>query len=168
MTDLFPSADAVIVQVEGGFSNDSADPGGATKFGIAHNKHPEISDAAWQAFTFADAQAIRRTYWDACRCAQMPWPMSLAVYDDAINSGADAAARRLQHVLGVTVDGKIGPRTLAAFPNPVDRTFFKFMFQRAAAYATDQNAARFLNGWLNRLVIITEAARWAPEEVGTV
>lgn len=173
MTDLFPAADVVILDIEGVRADDPRDPGGLTLWGVARNEHPEISDVEWSAFTFADAQALRRaSYWDACRCVAMPWPLALAIYEDAINSGVTAAVRRLQRALGVVVDGKIGPHTLAAIPDPesdaLGRLFFKFMYSSAAAYATDRNAAIYLNGWLNRLVIVTEAALLAPEEVGTV
>lgn len=166
MTDYFPAADIVIAKIEGGWSNVPGDSGGETKWGVARNKHPEISDAAWGAFTSADAMRMRLgSYWIVNHCGAMPWELALAVYDDSINHGDLGAADRLQRVLGVEPDGDIGPITLAAIPTDpkkIRRAMLQFMYRRAVAYAVDVNADRFLNGWLNRLVIVTEAALSPP------
>jgi lysozyme family protein len=183
MTDLFPSAVAIVVGVEGRYSKSASDRGNwtggkiglgelrGTKYGISAAAYPMISDIA--NLTLDQAHAIyHRDYWLACHCDVLQWMLALGVFDDAVNSGAGAAARRLQRALGVVADGAIGPLTLAALPasesKAVITVFLKLMFERAAAYAADQNAATYLAGWLNRLVDITEAALLAPEEVGTV
>ena len=44
----------------------------------------------------------------------MPTGTDYCVFDTAINSGPGRAAKFLQEVVGVTADGAIGPRPLAA------------------------------------------------------
>lgn len=183
MTDLFPAALAIVVGVEGRYSKSASDRGNwtggrigvgelrGTKYGISAAAYPTIADIA--NLTLDEVHVIyRRDYWNFNRCDLFPWMLALGVFDDSVNSGDGGAAKRLQRVLGVTADGAIGPRTLAALPTPDSKAiltvFLKFMYLRAEAYAVDPSAALYLNGWSNRLTDITEAALSAPEEAGTV
>jgi len=62
-----------------------------------------------------------------------------------------------QAVLGVTVDGKVGPKTLAAINNhPDQKKLFKLLWERRKKHfediaKRDKAKAKFLKGWLNRL-----------------
>jgi lysozyme family protein len=179
VSDLFPSAVAIVVGVEGRYSKSASDRGNwtggkigvgelkGTKFGISAAAYPGKDIAG---LTLEQAQALyRQDYWLFNRCDALPWMLALGLFDDSVNHGDGGAAKRLQRVLGVVADGAIGPRTLAAVPTSnIATVFFKFMFLRAEAYAVDPNAKFDLNGWTNRLTDITEAALSAPEEVGTV
>lgn len=53
-------------------------------------------------------------YWDKCRCDDLPEGVDYVVFDQAVNSGPGQSAKWLQGVVGVAVDGGIGPRTLEA------------------------------------------------------
>lgn len=164
---LFLEADGVILEMEGITANDRQDPGGETKWGIARVRHLEITDQAWAALTFEQARNIRKIgYWVPSRCGDMPWELALVVYDDSINHGGRGAARRLQLALGVSPDGVLGSKTLAALPRPATRPMqdliFRFMLLRAIAYSQDSDAARFLPGWLNRLVKVYAYSLGAP------
>lgn len=105
---------------EGGFVNHPADPGGATNKGITlrtleewRGKPCTVSDVA--ALTINEAGAIYRArYWNPIQGDKLPAGLDLAVFDAAVNSGPGQAAKWLQRAVGVTADGAIGPKTLAA------------------------------------------------------
>lgn len=101
---------------EGGskVTNDPADPGGRTQWGISERSNPE----AWKdgVVTEAEARAIyERKYvkgpgfdkiHDSALMAQM--------VDYGVNSGPMVAIQKVQDILGLPVDGLLGPHTLDA------------------------------------------------------
>lgn len=94
MKDNFDRALKFTFRWEGIHSNDAADPGGDTKYGIARNFHPEITDEQWGNFTIQDAADIyKNQYWDALNCDQLAYPLDCAVFDAAVNPGQGAAKR---------------------------------------------------------------------------
>lgn len=105
---------------EGGYTNDAADPGGPTNFGIT------IIDARkyWKSGATKDdvkampltvATAIYRSkYWGAMRCDDLPSGLDDCVFDYGVNSGNARAIKVLQRLVGVTAGGQIGDDTLAA------------------------------------------------------
>ncbi|PBC03285.1 glycosyl hydrolase 108 family protein [Mesorhizobium sp. WSM3860] len=120
MDSNFFRALALVLRSEGGWSDNSADPGGPTMKGVtlANFRRYVKADA-----TKADLRKIsddqvatvyRRFYWDAIAGAELPAGVDYAVFDFAVNSGPTRAAKFLQAVVGVGQDGRIGPGTLAA------------------------------------------------------
>jgi len=116
----FARALSLVLKSEGGWSDNPADPGGATMKGVtlANFRRYVKADA-----TKADLRRItdnqiatvyRRFYWDTVAGAELPDGIDYAVFDFAVNSGPGRAAKYLQAVLGVVQDGRIGPATLAA------------------------------------------------------
>ena len=63
------------------------------------------------------AEIYRRGYWDKCRCAELPEPFRLPLFDAAVNSGPDRSIKLMQSALGVRADGVMGPITMAAADN---------------------------------------------------
>lgn len=111
---------ALVLKSEGGYSNNSNDPGGPTNMGItlgtlsAWRGHP-VSAQDVKNLTRDEAAAIYRVnYWNAVHGDGLSSGLDYAVFDYAVNSGPNRAARSLQQCLGVPVDGAIGPVTLAA------------------------------------------------------
>ncbi|MCZ8375029.1 MAG: glycoside hydrolase family 108 protein [Beijerinckiaceae bacterium] len=116
----FEPALAFVLRHEGGFADHPADPGGATNLGITL-----ATLSAWRghAATVADLRALTRDeaasiyrarYWDAIAGDDLPAGLDLVIFDAAVNSGPTRAARWLQALLSVPVDGRIGPVTLEA------------------------------------------------------
>jgi len=157
-----------IILAEGGEkeTNDPSDSGGRTKFGISEKAHPE----AWADgdVTRPEARAIyEKVYITAERfnLIKDPFLFHQAV-DWGVTSGPDTVARILQQLVGVKVDGAIGPKTIQALEAYPAGTFFgvkvpgsvllnlAFRDARTLFYAGVAKARpkdlKYILGWLNR------------------
>ena len=171
--DGFETALAHVLEMEGGWSNDPHDPGGPTNLGItlgvyAASKGMELSDANRDALkaelrslTPLAARPIYHTrYWVPSRAGALPPALGLIHFDAAVNHGVGNAARMLQEVLGVTIDGEIGPETLrAARTQSLDDTIARYADIRRARYRSLGHFWRFGRGWLRRVDRTVTAAR---------
>ncbi|MDX8462962.1 glycoside hydrolase family 108 protein [Mesorhizobium humile] len=116
----FARALSLVLKSEGGWSDNPADPGGATMRGVTlanFRRYVKANATKADLRAISDAQVAtvyRRFYWDAVAGADLPAGVDYAVFDFAVNSGPGRAAKYLQAVLGVVQDGRIGPATLAA------------------------------------------------------
>lgn len=119
-----PAFIAQEIQLEGGSkeTNDPSDSGGRTKYGISEKAHPE----AWADGDVTEQEATRiyqKEYLDACGISTIPdTSLTHQVANFGITSGPETSVRILQQLLHVTVDGKIGPKTVAsirAYPSGV-------------------------------------------------
>lgn len=123
----FETAVAFVLAREGGFSNNPADPGGATNFGISQRAYPSVDI---KALTVAEAKAIyHHDYWLAIGAENLPDDIKLIAFDTAVNSGP-AEARRLI-ALGT--------------PN-------KMIAARLKHYTDNPNWSTFGKGWVHRIV----------------
>lgn len=116
----FARALALVLKSEGLWSDNPADPGGATMRGVTlanFRRYVKADGTKADLRKISDAQVAtvyRRFYWDAVLGAELPDGVDYAVFDFAVNSGPGRAAKYLQAVVGVTQDGRIGPTTVAA------------------------------------------------------
>lgn len=132
------------------YENDVDDPGGATKFGIDQRSHPDVDI---RHLTEAQAKDIyRREYWKRVRAGDMPEKLGMVVMDIAVNNGSGRAAKWLQEAVNVTVDGVIGPKTIAAAGVFVEQSIKALLDRREQFYRdiAKGRKAKFLKGWLNR------------------
>jgi lysozyme family protein len=143
--------------VEGGYVNNPADKGGATKYGISQAAYPSLDIAS---LTLADAQAIyQRDYWAACQCDVLPPPVAGLLFDAAVNHGQGWARKALQSAVGASTDGVIGPKTLAAVKAADPATLHATIGQlRDAAYHQDTDFPTFGRGWIIRLCRVVAAS----------
>ena len=91
-------------------------------------------------------------YWNRLRCDDMPSGVDYAVFDLAVNSGVSRAAKFLQEIVGVPVDGIVGPRTLAAIAECEPRRLIIALCAKRMRYL--QSLATFdtfKNGWTRRV-----------------
>ena len=101
-----------VLREEGGYTNNPADPGGETKFGISKRAYPDLDIAS---LTREQAAEIyRRDYWDRIKGDELSYPVALITFDSAVNCGVSRAVRWLQQAAGVDQDGIIGPATIRA------------------------------------------------------
>lgn len=146
----FDEAYLITSKIEGGYSNDPADPGGETYKGIARNKDPY-----WEGWVTVDnyktqpnfpknmyndemlnnniKSFYRKKYWDINSLDKFAFqPLANEMYDTGVNMGVGKAAKFLQLTLNVlnkngtiypdiTEDGKVGPNTLQALNTCVSR-----------------------------------------------
>lgn len=148
---------------EGGYSNHPADKGGETNKGItkatydAYRKAKELEPRSVKLLAYVELKDIyEKLYWKEAYCPVLPPPLDLAVFDFGVNSGPKRAVEFLQGILGVKVDGVIGPITLAALKASNPRVLADELILRREAFYNkivelhpDQSV--FLNGWLARL-----------------
>lgn len=148
--NAFDKAVTFVLSVEGNYSNDPADPGGETKYGISKASFPDIDI---KNLTRDQAIEIYRTqFWNRCNCDMIPAQLGMVLFDSAINQGPSTAIRMLQKSLNVTADGVMGPSTIAACLNAdVRQVLPDFIARRAMQYATQREIIRFGLGWFRRL-----------------
>jgi lysozyme family protein len=108
-----------LIASEGGDreTNDPDDSGGRTKYGISERAHPN----AWAdgTVTYPEARTIYERVYILAEKFNLITDISLQhqVIDFGVPHGPDTAAKLLQQVVGVTVDGDIGPKTLEGIKN---------------------------------------------------
>lgn len=148
----FEQAFASVVGLEGGYVNDQRDPGGETRYGISKRAYP---DEDIKNLTLDRAKVLyRRDYWNACRCDELPARLAPLVFDAAVNQGVATAIRLLQQALHITVDGRIGPQTVACAKSAGDELPAMYLAHRAVRYAQTNNFEIFGLGWFKRLFIV--------------
>ena len=125
MASNFDRVHPLIAKWEGGYSNDPADPGGPTNFGITQDRLSQargrqVSAAEVKALPYTEALDIfKRYYWSPLRADDLPIALAIMTYNAGVNSGPSRGARFLQQSLnrqgaGLDEDGEIGPLTIAA------------------------------------------------------
>ena len=163
MPEAFDKAFELLMEYEGGYSNDLADRGGETRFGISKRAYPDEDIAN---LTLERAKEIYlRDYWNPLRLGEVSdAAMAGEIFEQAVNFGLRAAARNTQEALNylgqnVGIDGEFGPQTLAAINGFKDaRLLFKVVnglqFCRYLNIVkVNPGQKRFARGWLRRVAI---------------
>lgn len=154
----FARALALVLKSEGGWSDNPADPGGATMKGVTlanFRRYVKADAGKADLKTIGDDQVAtvyRRFYWDAVGGAELPDGVDYAVFDFAVNSGPGRAAKYLQATVGVSQDGRIGPATLAAAKaKPAGVVIDQLCDARLAFLKRLPTWATFGRGWSDRV-----------------
>jgi len=161
----FTNCLARVLVSEGGFVNNPKDPGGMTNLGCTKSTweeylgHP-VSEADMRNLTPDDvAPLYKRKYWDRVSGDDLPSGLDYSVFDAAINSGPGRAAKWLQEIVDVDVDGAIGPGTLAAIDNfAVQDLIAKYNDHRLQFLESLPTYETFGNGWANRVSAVQSAS----------
>lgn len=161
----FGRALAHVLAMEGGYTDDPADPGGPTNFGItlavyARSRSVAITAANRAALIHGlqhiEPEQVRAIYlngyWLPAGCPDLPPPVALFHFDTAVNMGTGTAVRMLQTALGCSIDGEPGPRTQAAAaaadPGAILNAYAELRRRR---YRSLTGFPRFGRGWLARV-----------------
>ena len=158
-----------VLSWEGGYNKVKGDKGGATnkgvtlatwrRYGYDKNGDRRIDEKDVMLITESDAVNLimKPIYWDKWKADQIQCQaIANLVVDWYWNSGAPGI-KYPQKVLGVTVDGSVGPKTLAAInSHPDKRELFRQMWKERKAYyegivARNPSQKKFMAGWMNRL-----------------
>lgn len=148
-----------ILKHEGGWVNHPKDPGGATNKGIIQRTYDSWRDRQGQPrqsvrnITDAEVAAIyRRDYWDAIKGDDLPAGVDYCVFDFAVNSGIDRAARYLQRAVGASEDGSIGPATVAKVKSADSAKVIDVICDQRMAFLRGlKTFATFGKGWTARV-----------------
>lgn len=145
--------------LEGGFTDNPHDPGGATNYGITQNvynawmKSQGKTPSSVKFMSKLDALQIYKVqYWDHIRGNDLPSGVDQVVMDEAINSGEHRAIVDLQSLLGVKADGTIGLLTMQALQRrrPLDLVNAYESHRLSWLYKL-KNWKFFKNGWTKRV-----------------
>ena len=171
----FDDALAFVLRWEGGFVDDPDDRGGATNKGCTQAVYDD-----WRERKHYDKRSVREIedgevkqiyleqYWKPSRCQSLDFPMSLILFDSAVNHGVGRAVKLLQAVLNVTQDGHFGPATMAAYDfleecHGTCHVAGQYLKAREAFYMaiveSKPSQGKFLRGWLNRLNDLRKEAK---------
>lgn len=138
---------------EGGYANDSRDPGGETMWGVtarvasANGFRGDMRDLPREKAK----QIYRNLYWMPIKADALPEHIRFDVFDAAVNSGPEQAAKWLQRVVGAMPDGAIGPKTLQAVAAADPLIGARFNGVRLQ-FMTDQPTwGAFGRGWARRV-----------------
>lgn len=139
-----------IFKWEGGYDNDPDDPGGETNFGIDKRSHPHEDI---RNMTKARATEIYWSeYWLPMHGDEWPVGSGEVAFNIAVNAGKGRAIKWTQALVGVPVDGGLGPITLGAIRAYSGPLAEQLLDRTEAHYRSIARGrlAKFLKGWLNR------------------
>jgi len=147
MRDNFNHSLELVLQSEGGFVDDPADPGGATNKGITFATYKKFDPAATvemlKHIPDDDVAAIyRQNYWNEVRGDTLHYGVDYCVFDYAVNSGPERAKHTLLQVLG----------------GPDRQTIIKICQARLVFLKGLKTFARFGKGWTNRVNFVQKHA----------
>jgi lysozyme family protein len=145
----FDSAFNVLIEIEGGLSNNPQDSGGLTRYGISQAAYPNLDisnltlDAAKEIYL--------QDYWQKCSCELLPLRLATYYFTFAVNCGTETAIKTLQQHLGIAIDGILGQQTKNAMASSNSANDYQFMTICAFKYINMIDFNIFGHGWLNRL-----------------
>lgn len=147
-----------------GFSNDPNDRGGATMVGITIGtfrsyykykgwKTPSVNDLknmpykVWRDIVYS-------MYWNKWKADTINDQAVANIVVDWIWASGAATIKRVQTLLGVTADGIVGPKTIAALNNAENMVTRVYNARKAhfeAIVKKNPSQKKWLKGWMNRL-----------------
>lgn len=153
-----------IFEVEGGYTNDENDRGGATNFGITHYDAKKYLGYTgdMRDFKKSDAEKIyEKVYYRGNHIDKITDDrVALSIFDWAVNSGGKGIkkAQIVANKFGanLVIDGIVGNKTLEAINAIVPEAFLKEYHEMQRTFyknlaAKDPSQEGFLKGWLNRV-----------------
>jgi len=161
----FEAALVNVLEMEGGYTDDPADPGGPTNLGItladyALSLNQPVDDTTrdgliegLKAISQTQVRAIYwQRYWLPAGCAEMPAAVAYFHFDTAVNMGTGTAIRMLQTAAGCLVDGETGPITAAAVASAsAPALLATYADLRRRRYRSLSTFSHFGRGWLARV-----------------
>ena len=154
-----------ILHHEGGYVNHPKDPGGETNLGVTKKVYQEHGGTKDMKDLLVEdvAPIYKKGYWDKMKCDDIPSGLDLCLFDFGVNAGPGRAAKFLQQMIGTTVDGGIGPNTLAKLEeyireNGEHEAVNKYQEMRQKYYEQLSTFDTFGKGWTRRVQETTKLA----------
>lgn len=157
-----------ILRWEGGFVNDPVDKGGATNMGVTIGTWRSVGydkdgdgDIDVDDLHLLDKEdvierVLRPHYWNRWRADEILNQSVANILVDWVWASGTHGIKRPQRILGVTPDGIVGPKTIAAV-NSMDPMELHFRIKNDRIKFIDEicrrdpSQERFRKGWLNRI-----------------
>lgn len=153
--------DEIIAREGRAFTNDPVDHGGPTRYGItldtlARHRRRVVTAADVAALTEPEARDIYRARYIRPFDSIPDATLRAFLIDAGVQHGTATAAKFLQRAIGVTADGKIGPRTLAALNASQARlAYLETYAERVRFYGRilerDRTQRKYAAGWFIRI-----------------
>ena len=169
----YAGAERLVTILEGGFSNNPKDPGGATYRGITLRA---FEDYRRRPCTIAELKALtdqevsdfyHQLYWPSVLGDALPSGVDLMLFDGAVNVGRGRSVTFLQQALKLDdVDGVLGPDTLKAALAVQDRAGLvaDIAQARRTFYRGLSSYPTFGNGWIKRVTTVAlTASAWSKK-----
>lgn len=158
----------IVLKWEGGWADDPLDKGGKTNMGVTLKVWeawatklfgiPGTEETLRKATKEQISKICKVLYWDILKCDEIKHQgIAAMIADWGWGSGPVTAAKKVQAVLGVGVDGKFGAITIGRINNFPDQQDLYYQITEArkdflkAIIARDPSQKRFEEGWFNRV-----------------
>ena len=145
----------IVLRNEGGYSNNSLDPGGETNFGICKKYYPEIDIKNLTREKAIDIYYC--DYWLKMNLNNIyDENLVLQIFDCGVNCGISTAIKMIQKIVEVTIDGDMGVETEMAIKDYFIADLVDLYKQERKKYyfnlvRKNPELAIFLKGWMNRV-----------------
>lgn len=143
-----------VLENEGAYVANPADPGGSTNFGIAQRSYPDLNI---ETLTRDQALVIyKRDFWDAMNLSEIPQAFATALLDMAVNMGEGHAVLCAQMALGhKSPNGKLDVPTKEQLIRADNFEFLYAFIGEVQDYYSNivtKNPKElvFLKGWIRR------------------
>ena len=157
----------IIFKWEGGFVDDPVDAGGATNKGVTiatwkqcgydKDGDGDIDVDDLKKLTLSDATIVlKKYYWDRWRADEIKNQSVANILVDWVWGSGAHGIKIPQRLLGVTVDGVVGAKTIKAINGCDQSELFKTIWLARKEFLNGivqkkPSQKRFIKGWLNRL-----------------
>lgn len=166
-----------ILKHEGGYVNDPLDRGGETNKGITiatwkaagHDTSEKIAELKVGSKTYTNVtkslyemtdeqwgEIFKKMYWDKWKADNINNQSIAEILVDWVWASGVWGIKKPQALLGVTADGIVGTKTLAAVNNSDTKKLFDELRKARIEFVdnivkNNPSQARFINGWKNRI-----------------
>jgi len=156
MTGNFKACLDLVLKSEGGWVNNSQDPGGETNFGVTKR--------VWEEYVGHPVESLKKLtkeevaplyelkYWRPCYGEILFRGLDLLSFSMGVNAGPGRSVKLLQQSIGLVPDGIIGPKTRELISASNSATLItKFSEVRREYYRALKTFPIFGKGWLSRV-----------------
>jgi len=157
----------LMLNLEGGKTDEKSDRGGRTNFGITQRtyndwlKQNKLKSS--DVFKISKERALkiyRKQFWGVIKGDQLPHNVAKAIMSMALTDGPQDSVRFIQRLLNIEQTGFMGPKTLTAIWSKCkkdDKMFTKQILDaQIKRYKSDEQADTYGKGWTNRADLVAE------------
>ena len=157
----------LMLNLEGGKTDEKSDRGGRTNFGITQRtyndwlKQNKLKSS--DVFKISKERALKiykKQFWGVIKGDQLPHNVAKAIMSMALTDGPQDSVRFIQRLLNIEQTGFMGPKTLAAIWSKCkkdDKMFTKKILDaQIKRYKSDEQADTYGKGWTNRADLVAE------------